>query len=120
VTSTPVPVQANRARGAWGERLVASWYEARGFVVVERNWRCSFGEIDLVVARDELVVFCEVKARRTGAFGTGVEAVSAAKRRRLRRLGAAWLAASPHRAFEVRFDVAAVDGTRVNVVEDAF
>jgi putative endonuclease len=115
-----VAVQANRARGAWGERLVASWYMARGFAVVDRNWRCRLGEIDLVLERAGLVVFCEVKARRTSAFGTGAEAVSEAKCRRLRRLAAAWLAASPSAGVDVRFDVAAVDGTRVTVIEDAF
>ena len=113
-------MQANRARGAWGERLVASWYEARQFVVVDRNWRCRFGELDLVLVRDGVVVFCEVKARRTGTFGTGAEAVGAAKRRRLRRLAAEWLATSAHGPLEVRFDVAAVDGTQVTVIEDAF
>jgi putative endonuclease len=99
---------------------VASWYEARGFVVVDRNWRCRFGELDLVLVRDAVVVFCEVKSRRTSAFGTGAEAVGAAKRRRLRRLAAEWLAVSPHAPLEVRFDVAAVDGTRVTVIEGAF
>ena len=99
---------------------MASWYEARRFVVVDRNWRCRFGELDLVLMRDGVVVFCEVKARRTGMFGTGLEAVGAAKRRRLRRLAAEWLAASPHGPVAVRFDVAAVDGTTVTVIESAF
>jgi putative endonuclease len=99
---------------------VASWYEARRFVVVDRNWRCRFGELDLVLLRDGLVVFCEVKARRTGTYGTGVEAVGAAKRRRLRRLAAEWLALSPYGPLEVRFDVAAVDGTVITVIENAF
>ena len=100
--------------------MVASWYEARRFVVLERNWRCRLGELDLVLMRDGVVVFCEVKARRTSAFGTGAEAVGAAKRRRLRRLAAEWLAASPHEPLDVRFDVAAVDGTTVTVIENAF
>jgi putative endonuclease len=113
-------VHANRARGAWGEGLVASWYESRHFVVVDRNWRCRLGELDLVLIGDGVVVFCEVKSRRTSTYGTGAEAVGAAKRRRLRRLAAEWLAASPHPGVDVRFDVAAVDGTRVTVIEDAF
>ena len=113
-------MQANRARGAWGEALVAAWYEVRNFEVVARNWRCRSGELDLVLRRRDLVVFCEVKARRSGAYGTGVEAVTALKRRRLRRLAAAWLAAASCGPVEVRFDVAAVDGARVTVVEAAF
>jgi putative endonuclease len=100
--------------------LVASWYEARRFVVLERNWRCRFGELDLVLLGDGVVVFCEVKARRTGAYGTGLEAVGPDKRRRLRRVAAEWLATTAHGPVEVRFDVAAVDGTTITVIEGAF
>ncbi|HEY1280996.1 MAG TPA: YraN family protein [Acidimicrobiales bacterium] len=105
--------------GAHGEALAAQWYERRGFVVLARNWRCSFGELDLVVSRPGLVVFCEVKTRSSTAYGGAVAAVSLSKQRRVRRLAAAWLASHPGRA-EVRFDVAAVDDGVVGVVEGAF
>jgi putative endonuclease len=105
--------------GAQGEALAAQWYERRGFVVLARNWRCAFGELDLVVGRPGLVVFCEVKTRTSNAYGGAVAAVSPSKRRRVRRLAAEWLASKPGRA-EVRFDVAAVDGGVVAVVEGAF
>jgi putative endonuclease len=107
--------------GDHGERLVASWYEARGFTVLARNWRVREGELDLVVGRGGLVVVCEVKTRSSGRFGSPLEAVTPVKQRRLRRLAVAWLAATDRRATTVRFDVAAVHGgTRVEVVEDAF
>jgi putative endonuclease len=111
-----------RALGAHGEELAAKWYTARGYEVLARNWRCPAGELDLVVGRGRLVVFCEVKARTTPAYGSGTEAVTAVKRARLRRLAAAWLAANrPAGARGVRFDVVAVHrGVEVAVVEDAF
>jgi putative endonuclease len=108
-----------RVLGAHGEALAAQWYQQRGFVVLARNWRCSFGELDLVAARPGLVVFCEVKTRTTGAFGGAASAVGARKQARVRRLAAEWLRSYPRRA-DVRFDVAAVDGGVVDVVEGAF
>jgi putative endonuclease len=105
--------------GAHGEALAARWYETRGFVVLARNWRCSFGELDLVVGRTGLVVFCEVKTRSSTAYGGAVAAVSPSKQRRVRRLAAEWLASNPGRA-DVRFDVAAVDDGVVAIVEGAF
>jgi putative endonuclease len=114
-------VDGRRALGDHGERLVASWYEARGFTVLARNWRVREGELDVVVGRDGLVVVCEVKTRSSGRFGSPLEAVTPRKQRRLRHLAAAWLAATGRPASTVRFDVAAVHGgTRVEVVEDAF
>jgi len=109
-----------RRLGEHGEELAAGWYESRGFTVLARNWRCREGELDLVVARDGLVVFCEVKARSGDRYGSPFEAVGPAKQARLRRLAARWLREeAPYRPAAVRFDVAGVVGTRVEVVESA-
>jgi putative endonuclease len=97
-----------RRLGAAGEALVASWYEARGYEVLDRNWRVREGELDLVVRRGSTLAFCEVKTRRGDAFGSPFEAVTAAKQRRLRTLATRWLAEHRVRASELRFDVAAV------------
>ena len=89
--------------------------------MLDRNWRDGRnGEIDLVLGRDRTIVFCEVKARRTTTFGTPAEAVTPTKQARIRRLASAWLAAHGTRGIEVRFDVAALLGDDLEVIEAAF
>jgi putative endonuclease len=80
--------------GRIGEDAALADYTARGYRSVARNWRCTLGEIDLVVARGSLLVVCEVKARRTRAFGGPFDAVTAAKQRKLRALAGAFLEAT--------------------------
>lgn len=99
---------------------MARWYVARGYEVLDRNWRCPQGEVDLVLHRQGTVVFCEVKTRSSGRFGSPLEAVGRDKQRRLRRLAVAWLAEHRGTHPQVRFDVAAVTGARVQVVQGAF
>jgi putative endonuclease len=109
--------------GTEGEAAVAAWYDARGYEVLDRNWRCSAGELDLVVARGRTIVFCEVKTRRSDAFGTPAEAVTPRKQQRLRRLALLWLGACGVHG-DLRFDVASVrparHGLEVEVLEAAF
>jgi putative endonuclease len=109
-----------QALGARGERLAARWYVERGYRILDRNWRCRDGELDLVVADGRRVVFCEVKARASHAFGTPAEAVTTAKQRRVRRLAAAWIEQADPRPAQVRFDVVSVVGGSVEVIEGAF
>lgn len=119
------PSPGHRQRlGARGEQLAADWYVRRGYDVVARNWRCREGELDLVVARDGELVFCEVKTRSSARFGLPAEAVTATKQRRLRVLAARFMAegGGPGAAGRrgIRFDVAAVMGGTVEVIEAAF
>jgi putative endonuclease len=111
---------ARRALGVAGEARAAAWYVARGYRVLHRNWRCREGEIDLVVRTRTTLVFVEVKARRTDRFGSPVEAVTAAKQRRLRLLAGRYLAATGERAPALRFDVVGILADRLEVVEAAF
>jgi putative endonuclease len=121
----PRRVDPRRRLGTAGEDAVAAWYEAAGARVVDRNWRCREGELDLVVSGRDTLVFCEVKTRLSTRFGTPVEAVTASKQRRLRMLAARWLAEHDTRRRTLRFDVASVtrapDGELVvDVIEGAF
>jgi putative endonuclease len=88
--------------------------------VLERNWRCPSGEIDLICARGTTLVVCEVKTRTGPAHGHPLEAVTVSKQRRLRRLAAAYLRQQGRRWDMVRFDVVGVLGGTLEVVEDAF
>ena len=91
-----------------------------GFTVLDRNWRCRDGELDLVLGRPGLVVFCEVKSRTSDAFGVPASAVTPAKQRRIRHLAMRWLDEHDVRAANLRFDVASVVEGRVEVIESAF
>lgn len=106
--------------GAAGEAAVAEWYRTNGYDIVEANWRCRQGELDLIVRKGRMLVFCEVKTRSSTAFGTPAEAVTHDKRDRIRRLAARYLDEAPVRAREVRFDVAAVLDGKIEVIEAAF
>jgi putative endonuclease len=101
-------MRAKDATGAYGERLAAVYLERVGMTVLERNWRCSDGEIDLIASDGDVIVFCEVKTRSGLAFGHPAEAVVRAKASRLRRLAVRWLAEHDSHWREVRFDVVGV------------
>jgi len=111
---------ARRALGIAGEDAAAAWYLANGYEVVARNWTCRDGELDLVVRRQRVIVFCEVKTRATNVFGSPAEAVNHLKRQKLRVLAAKWLEDSPVRPREIRFDVVSIVGDAVEVIEGAF
>ena len=105
----PRPGGAASALGAYGERLAARYLVESGMLILDRNWRCDQGEIDLVAMDDTCLVIVEVKTRRSMAFGSPVEAVTAVKAARLRRLAACWL--RDHRS-----QVDAVADIRIDVI----
>lgn len=94
--------------GAQGEELAAQWVAGRGWQVLDRNWRCSRGELDLVALDGDVLVAVEVKTRTGTGFGHPAEAVTADKLRRLRQLTAEWLAEHELHPSAVRVDVLAV------------
>ncbi len=114
--------------GRWGEDRAAAWLRRRGYKILERNFRCRFGEIDLIAARGPYLVFAEVKLRRDDRFGAAAEFVDARKQRRVRTAAELWLRRHPTEKRQPRFDVIEVyapRGTRtwlprIRQIEDAF
>jgi putative endonuclease len=109
-----------RHAGSGGEDVASAWLEAQGYRVVERNWRCRSGEVDLIVRRGSLTVFVEVKERRSGSHGRGLEAVTWTKRRRVVRAARLYAAARGLTDTDLRFDVVSVDGREVRHEPGAF
>ncbi|ATL69440.1 YraN family protein [Nocardia terpenica] len=96
------------ALGAHGEELAARFLRDAGMEIIERNWRCRYGELDLIVRDAAVTAFVEVKTRSGLGFGTPAEAVTFVKQQRIRRLALLWLneQAGPWR--NIRFDVVSV------------
>ena len=98
----------NAELGRRGEQLAVDHLEARGMRVVDRNWRCRLGEIDIVARDGQDTVFIEVKTRTTHDFGHPFEAITPVKLARLRRLAIAWCEATDAAVSRIRIDAVAV------------
>lgn len=107
------------AVGAYGERMAVEHLLGLGWVVLDRNWRCRWGELDVVARDGDCLVAVEVKTRRSATCGHPLEALTPVKVRRLRQLMAHWLAEHDEHAREVRLDAVAVlrPGTGPAVVQ---
>ena len=101
-------MQVTEAVGAYGERVAEAHLREQGMVILDRNWRCPAGELDIVARDGDVLVFCEVKTRRGTGFGWPLEAVTATKAARLRRLAAAWTQARGLHLPEIRIDLVGV------------
>lgn len=94
--------------GALGEALAAAHLRRDGMRILDRNWRCGRGELDIVAQHGACVVFCEVKTRASTRRGTPMEAVDVAKAERIKRLAALWRRARKSRVRRRRFDAVCV------------
>ncbi len=114
-------MQNNRRIGTEHEEQTAEWLRQRGYNILERNFRCRMGEIDLIAERDGCIVFVEVKYRRSGNCGAPEEAVDYRKQVRVSNAASYYL----YKHFfptdtPCRFDVAAVEGDEIRMIENAF
>jgi putative endonuclease len=117
--------RVKNAVGRYGEEVAVRHLTDAGLQILDRNWRCAEGELDVVAADGDTLVFCEVKTRSGTGFGDPAEAVTAAKSARIRRLGLRWLAAHGIGWRDLRFDVVTVQrrsegGPLVRHLRDAF
>ena len=116
-----------RELGRWGEEQAARFLRLRGWRIVERNYRCRMGEVDLIAERRGVLAFVEVKLRKDAAFAEAREFVTPAKRERIRTTAALWLA-EHETASQPRFDVIEVYAPKgesslfpkINHIENAF
>ena len=95
--------------GRWGEQLAAQYLESHGYKVLDRNWRCLRGEIDLVAEEGDVLVFVEVKTRRGRDYGTPEEALTKYKAKRLLELGQRYMLERDLEDVEWRVDLVAVE-----------
>lgn len=98
-------MRAKDVLGRDGEQAAVTYLESHGFRILDRNWRCAEGEIDIVAVERQTFVVCEVKTRSGTRYGTPLEAVGRVKRARLRKLAVRWLIAHGVRFDQIRIDV---------------
>lgn len=96
--------QESRLRGRWGEEQAAGYLRRKGFQVTDVNWKCRFGEIDLIAEDGVYLCFVEVKLRKTAAYGSAAAFVDWRKQQRLRTAAELYLAGHPT-GLQPRFDV---------------
>jgi putative endonuclease len=97
-----------QALGAYGETLAARHLVGQGMVLLDRNWRCDAGEIDLVLRDGDVLVVCEVKTRSSVRYGTPHEAVTDIKVARLRRLATRWVEDHGVAVRDIRIDMVGI------------
>jgi putative endonuclease len=108
------------AIGATAEDRAAEALDRHGYRMVERNYRCRVGELDIIAREGPTLVFVEVRSRRTGDFGSALEAVGWRKQRKVSRVAAHYIATRRPRFDTARFDVVAITGDEVVIVKDAW
>ena len=101
-------MRTKNAVGRYGEDLAARYLTSHGFAVLERNWRCELGEIDIVAREGDTLVVCEVKTRRGLNYGSPLESITHRKLTTLRKLAGRWLQAHQLRPAAIRIDIIAV------------
>jgi len=110
----------NKINGEIGEVLAVEFLKKKKYKVLQQNYTTKLGEIDIICLVKNVVVFVEVKARETFAFGRPSEAVNQQKQRKIRRVAEEYLIRNKLTQIPVRFDVIEVVGETINHIENAF
>lgn len=111
----------NRRTGSYYEQAAAEYLKQKGLRILKQNYRCRYGEIDLIAQDGETIVFIEVKYRRTAGMGEPAEAVTAVKQKRIRDVASCYLACfCQEQEVMCRFDVITILGRQLCWIQDAF
>lgn len=110
--------------GKTGEDMAVDYLRERGYEILERNFRCSFGEMDIIGRQGAVLAFVEVRTRRTDGFGQPLESVGPVKQKKLSRIALFYLQKHRLEGSEARFDVLGItmgsQGTQIELIRDAF
>lgn len=104
----PTPPNRKHVLGLYGEKVAGQYLQSLGYEILERNWRCSLGEIDLIARDHARYVFVEVKTRNGAGFGHPFEAITEIKLGRLRKLVSEWCRSRQLSGIDVRIDAVSV------------
>jgi len=102
------------------ENKVAAYLREKGYTIFERNFRFHHKEVDIIAGKDDMLVFVEVKYRRDGTFGSGLDAVTARKRGNIQHAAVHYIDKKRLYDCNVRFDVASIEQDKLLYIEDAF
>jgi len=114
----------NHEIGKRGELLAQKYVKEVGYEIIEVNYRCKFGEVDIIASKDDYIVFIEVKTRNNSNYGLPYESVSAAKQEKIRRVAANYLSTNNLFQKDCRFDVVSIEKIGMDytceIIQDAF
>lgn len=109
-----------REQGSFYEKEAGKYLESKGYTILEYNYRCKAGEIDIVAKDGQYLVFCEVKYRKTNKKGNALEAVAFSKQKTLSKCALYYLTRKGWLYMPCRFDVVGIDGDKITLVKNAF
>jgi putative endonuclease len=116
--------QARLKTGRQGEELAAHYLRKKGYVILERNFKCPFGEMDIVARHGDVLIFIEVRSRRSEGFGEPLESIRLIKQKKLSRIALCYIQKYHLQGRKARFDVLGVkirpEGHEIEMVQDAF
>lgn len=120
-----ISVSNNKALGNWGEQLAATHLKKQGYQIVANNFRCCYGEIDLIAKEGPIWCFVEVKTRRVASFGYGYDAVTHMKRQHIIKVAQFYLNREALYEAPARFDIVSIDFIsneryRIELIRNAF
>lgn len=110
----------NRKKGNQYEQIAGEYLKLQGYEILEYNFQCRFGEIDIVAKDGDYLIFCEVKYRRNNAKGSPLEAVTFAKQKRISKVAFYYITTKKKEDMPCRFDVIGILGNKIQHIKNAF